>query len=303
MKIRFIKLGYGGAWEKSCIEVQNTIRIGYESPLHQECMAGNWDAVRAFWLEARNGNETAASNDLNQIRDFYELAETDLWLTFYKRKMYWCHADKNVIQLPDGTRERKVIGAWSCKSKAGALLSVENIDGRVTTVQGYRGTICGVKLPEYVLRKIDGVAQPDVMAAKKSLLALENDVEVLVKGLWWKDFELLVELILAKAGWQRVSVLGGTEKEIDLDVVAPVSNQRAFVQVKSKTSPEEIRKCYEAFCGYEQYSEMFMVFHTINGALSQVNINQPNVHIWGSAKIASLVIHAGLVEWLIAKRT
>jgi hypothetical protein len=303
MEIRFIKLGNGGCWEKNCIEVDNTIRLGYESGLHSECIAKNWNAVRAFWLAARKGSETAASNDLNQIRDFYELAETDLWITFYKRKLYWCHAHKNVIELPDGTRERKVIGKWSCTSKTGALLAVENIDGRVTTVQGYRGTICGVKLPEYVLRKIEGQVQPDVLAAKQSLLTLERDIEVLVKGLWWKDFELLVELVFAKAGWQRVSVLGGTEKEIDLDVIAPVSNQRAFVQVKSQTSPEEIRKCHEAFKGYEQYSEMFMVFHTINGLLSQININQPNVHIWDSSKIASLVIHAGLVDWLIAKRT
>ena len=88
MQIRFIKLGHGGCWEKSCIEEDNTIRLGYRSHLHQECLSGNWNSVRDFWLKERDGSETTASNDLNQIRDFYELAETDLWLTFYKRKMF-----------------------------------------------------------------------------------------------------------------------------------------------------------------------------------------------------------------------
>ena len=40
---------------------------------------------------------------------------------------------------------------------------------------------------------------------------LKEKVENLIQGLWWNDFELLVDLIFAKSGWQRVSVLGKTE--------------------------------------------------------------------------------------------
>ena len=78
MKIRYIKLGDGGKWERYCIEEQQTLRLGYESPHHQESLNGEWDTVRNFWLSARNGYQGAASRDLNQIRDFYELSETDI---------------------------------------------------------------------------------------------------------------------------------------------------------------------------------------------------------------------------------
>lgn len=303
MQIRYIKLGNGGIWEQSCIESEGTIRLGYESPLHNESLMGEWDKVWKFWLEARNGNEGAASRDLSQIRDFYELSEDDIWITFYKRKMYWCRAAREVSELQDGTRVRKVTGAWSCKSETGDALTMEGVDGRVTKVHGFRGTICSVSMPEYLLRKIRGELQPDILAAKESLRSLERDVEGLVRGLWWKDFELLVELIFSRAGWQRMSVVGKTEKEIDLDVVLPVSNRRAFVQVKSQTSPAEIRSCYESYLAYDQYNEMYMVFHSLNGELAQVGTTAENLHLWDCSRLASLVVRSGLVEWLIAKRT
>lgn len=79
-KIRFIKLGSSGEWEQDCIR-NNTIRLGYKSPHHEESLVGDWDIVRNFWLNCRNGNEGAATRDVNQIRDFYELEHTDVeWL-------------------------------------------------------------------------------------------------------------------------------------------------------------------------------------------------------------------------------
>lgn len=301
MKIRFIKLGSNGSWEKSCIEDENTIRLGYESPYHEECLSGNWEPVRKFWLEARNGDQGTATRDVNQIRDFYELSELDIWITFYKRKMYWCHAGKDVQQLEDGSRVRRVLGSWSCDDNNGLPLTIENIDGRITKVQGFRGTICGVELPEYLLRKVNGELQPDVVETKKSLGALKANVEGLIKGLWWNDFELLVDLIFSKSGWQRISVLGKTEKDIDLDVFSPVTQKRAFVQVKSSTNADQVKEYYESFSQFGQYSEMYFVFHTLTGA--DVDINDPKVHLWDLARVAELVIHAGLVDWLIAKRT
>lgn len=85
-KVRFIKLGAGGDWEKWCLD-KDAIRLGYESPYHNESINGQWEVVRNFWLNERNGNEGAATRDVNQIRDFYELKEDDLWITFYQRKL------------------------------------------------------------------------------------------------------------------------------------------------------------------------------------------------------------------------
>ena len=301
MKIKFIKLGNNGSWEKSCIEIENTIRLGYESPYHEECLNGKWESVRQFWLDARRGEQGAATRDVNQIKEFYELSESDIWVTFYKRKMYWCHAQKDVQQLADGSRVRKVLGSWSCEDKSGRPLTIENIDGRITKVQGFRGTICGVELPEYLLRRINGEPQPEVEQTRKSLDALKANVESLIKGLWWNDFELLVDLIFSKSGWQRISVLGKTEKDIDLDVFSPVTQKRAFVQVKSTANAAQIKEYYESFSQYGQYSEMYFVFHTLAG--TDIGISDPKVHLWDISRVAELVIHAGLVDWLITKRT
>lgn len=303
MKIRYIKLGDGGKWERYCIEEQQTLRLGYESPHHQESLSGEWDTVRHFWLSARNGNEGAASRDLNQIRDFYELSESDIWITFYQRRLYWCHAHKEVHELEDGSRTRSVIGSWSCNDKKGSPLSIENIDGRITKVQGYRGTICGVELPEYLLRKINGEVQPEIQSTKEALAALKENIENLIKGLWWNDFELLIDLIFSQSGWQRISVLGKTEKDIDLDVFSPVTQKRAFVQVKSTTTANQIQSYREIFNQHPQYDEMYFVFHTFSGNLENLNIDDPRVAVWDISRVADLVINAGLIGWLLAKRT
>ena len=301
-RIRFIKLGLNGEWEQECIQ-NNTIRLGYKSPYHKDCLDGDWDSVRTFWLNCRNGNEGAATRDVNQIRDFYELEQTDVWITFYKRKLNWCHAENNVIELEDGTRIRRVIGHWSYTDINGKPLRIDNLDGRVTQVQGYRGTICSIQLQEYLVRKINGLKIPEVENAKESLLKLKTDIEDLIKGLWWHDFELLVDLIFSKAGWQRFSVLGKTEKDIDLDVYSPTTQKRAFVQIKSTTNRSEVESIINSFNEYEEFDEMYIVFHTCISDLSGIDLQNSKISLWGLQQLSGLVVNAGIVEWLINKRS
>lgn len=304
MRIRYIKLGRKGKWEKSCLGADNSIRLGYESPYHVDCVNGNWDPVKQFWINKRKGKDSgAATRDLNQIKDFYQLKKNDVWITFYKRKMYWCHAEEKVTQLSDGSRERKVIGKWKNTDKNGLPLLIENIDGRITQVQQFRGTICKVELPKYVIRKIDGVIQPEVLKAKKSVAQLEGHIEDLISGLWWHDFELLIDLIFSRSGWQRISVLGKTEKDIDLDIFSPTTQKRAFVQVKSKTTASQIEDYYNTYRQYSQYDEMYFIYHSMSGTTSSMILNDRAVHLWDLPQVANLVIHAGVIDWLITKRT
>ncbi|HBB86165.1 MAG TPA: hypothetical protein DC047_00950 [Blastocatellia bacterium] len=301
--IRFIKLGAKGLWEKSCIEDDGTIRLGYESPYHENSLAGDWEPVRAFWLDYRRGNRGAAARDLIQIRDFYELPEGALWITFYKRKLYWCFAERQIIKREDGSRTRRTINGWSCEdlNQSPSTLTIENLDGRVTKVQGFRGTICGVDLPEYLVRKINGEEQPEVKATKDNLASLQHSIENLIQGLWWKDFELLVDLIFAQSGWQRISVLGQTDKDIDLDVFSPVTNRRAFIQVKSHASFEIFNNSVARFREMKQFDEMYFVVHTSDPRLA--SRPKDGVHILGLSRLSQLVINAGLVNWLITKRS
>ncbi|HCF3690275.1 TPA: hypothetical protein NID02_001587 [Pseudomonas aeruginosa] len=301
-EVRFIKLGEGGEWEGPCIE-DNIIRLGYHSPHHLDSLEGNWDAVRRFWLKARNGNEGTTTSSVNQIRAFYELDDSCLWITFYKKRLYWCFAHTKVEELSDQSRVRDVIGQWSSCDIHGKPLRVENIDGRVTKVQGYRGTICTVEMQDYLVKKINGHTIDEVQSAKDSLQRLRNEVEQLIKGLWWHDFELLIDLIFSKSGWQRFSVLGKTEKDIDLDVYSPATQKRAFVQIKSSTSKSDFESYLKSFDEYEQFEEMYFIYHTCREDLGSLVAERKNVHLWDLTRIAHLVVNSGLVEWLVNKRS
>ncbi|MBH3383268.1 hypothetical protein I5S53_04655 [Pseudomonas juntendi] len=300
--IRFIKLGEGGEWEASSI-AERVIRLGYHSPHHQDSLDGNWDAVRRFWLKARGGKEGPTTSSVNQIRAFYELPESCLWITFYKKRLYWCFAEAKVTELSDQSRIREVIGQWSSCDIHGQPLRVENIDGRVTKVQGYRGTICAVDMQDYLIKKINGHTIDEVQAAKDSLQRLRDEVEELIKGLWWHDFELLIDLIFSKSGWQRFSVLGKTEKDIDLDVYSPATQKRAFVQIKSSTSKSDFESYLKSYDEYEQFDEMYFIYHTCKGDLAPTVGERKDIHIWNLSRIARLVVNSGLVEWLINKRS
>ena len=151
---------------------------------------------------------------------------------------------------------------WSWEDLKGNVLTVENVDGRLTKVQGYRGTICSVEQSDYLVRKINGIEQPDVKAARKNLASLQSSVETLIQGLWWKDFELLVDLVFANSGWQRISVLGQTDKDLDLDVFSPVNNRRAFIQVKSEATKAVFKSSVARFKEMPQFHEMYFVVHT-----------------------------------------
>ncbi len=300
-KIRFIKLGQGGAWEASCIQ-DGCIRLGYASGQHQECETGQWHKVKEHWLKQRNGNQGAATRDVNQIRDFYELAPTDVWITLHQRKLYWCRAAPQVIELEDKTRIRQVIAPWRSTDLKGQDLWIENLDGRITQVGGFRGTICDVQQQDYLIQKINAEPSEQAQRAKTALDALAKQIEELIKGLWWHDFELLVELIFSKFGWQRFSIMGAREKDIDLDLRSAAGDRRAVVQIKSHTTQREAEECIRELGAYAQCDEIYFVFHTCKEDLS-VLMGQSGVHIWGLKTIARHAINAGLSEWLIHKRS
>jgi hypothetical protein len=300
---RFIKLGEGGRWEQSCLDIDQVIRLGYNSPMHDASMASDWEAVTKYWLGVRDGKTQTASNDVRQIRDFYEAPTDTLWFTFNKRMLWWCFAESNVTQLSDLSRVRKVRGTWSHSDINGKPLTVQTLDGRLTKVIGYRGTICGLdpEIFEYLVRKINGKKSPDVVRAESQVTDLLLSLEALIRGLWWKDFELLADLIFAKSGWQRVSVLGQTDKDIDLDLEAPVTGKKAFVQVKSYATIETLHSSISQFKSMGQFDEFYFVFHT-GAQLSAFRSDDPRIQIVDVQRLAGLVLNAGLSSWLISKR-
>ena len=311
--IRFIKLGVNGCWEEKSITEEHVIRLGYEfkpeTNMHEECLNDRWDKCREYCIEHWSKNSGAVTRHVNQIRDFYTLDENTLWITFYGRKLYWAFCDSTVHLDEDQTRWRKVKsngGTWSCLDRNGKELTIDNLDGRVTKVQAYRGTICGVEMEDYLIRRINGEVIEEITEAENSYDTLINSVEKLIKGLWWSDFELLTDLVFSKLGWQRYSVLGKTEKGIDLDLYSPSTQKRVFVQIKSET---DIKQLDEYVSNFESeyknygYSEMYYVYHSGLENIDEEQYQAKGIKLVNGRKMAELVISAGLVEWLINKRS
>ena len=295
----FIKLGRNGEWEKDCLEVSQTIRLGYHETPHEFCLQGKWDKVQKIWQEKRD-DAGAATRDKNQIRVFYESDEHVLWVTFFGDRLYWCFSKPEIMLLPDKSKSRPVIGQWSSTDISGKPLQKTQLSGALLRVQGFRGTICKVKELKYLIEKINGVVRPEIETALLVKAEFEGKIESLIRKLTWKDFELLVDLLFRQAGWQRMATLGKTEKTIDLDLYSPITDERILVQVKSSANLSTLRSFREGLSDFQDYDRAYFLVHTPSNDLMQSKI-QDDVEVWLPSDIARRVVMFGLADWVISK--
>jgi hypothetical protein len=227
----YIKLGEGGRWERSSIE-GGEIRFGYQEIPHEVCLSGDWEEARRF--EGMHcSNPGALARHINQVQEFYTADESVIWITFYAGKLWWCFADQGVEAVESNDKVRRVKGQWHDASLAGKTLWKRDISGQLLTVEKYRGTICNVAAFSYLIHKINDTFEPHVEVALQAFAALQASLIPVIKNLHEFDFEIFVDLIFRQSGWQRVGVSGGTEKDIDLDLVSQATGERIAVQVKS----------------------------------------------------------------------
>ena len=305
---RYIKLGGKNSWAGISFR-QNEIHLGHRDVLHELCLAcrknGDWSPIRAFQIAA--GRTPGKAEDFTrEIRDFYSLDASCLWITFADGFLWWTFAAPEVTWVgPDtpehGSRMRRCIGAWSNKDLRGRELRMNELSSRLTAVAAYRQTLCRIReenLP-YLYRRIRGEVEPAQAKALKAQKAMKLAASDLIAQLYWSDFEDMVDLIFARSGWQRLSRVGGTQKDIDIELLEPATRSRAFVQLKSKarqaTLDDYIERC-DAMGGFDQ---MFFVCHSPDGELSPGK--RHNVHIWTRERLADVAIKAGLYDWLMER--
>lgn len=97
--------------------------------------------------------------------------------------------------------------------------------------------------------------------------------------------------------------MGQTDKAIDLDLISPVTGRKAFVQVKSQADYSTFQQSVDQFQAMGQYDDFYFVVHTATGYLADHASPDPRIHVLHLVTIADLVINAGLVRWLINKRS
>jgi hypothetical protein len=297
----YIKLGEGGTWERECTK-DGTLRLGYHHLSHELCIEGKWPEVLAEILKTTK-DKGAATRHLNQVRFFYEASPDTLWITFNSDRLFWCFAKTEVTLNKDGSKIRQTISGWRDKSIKGELLTKKNISGKVLATQGFQGTICSAPEIDYLLHKINGTVAPHIEAAQTAFNSLVEKLIPIIKSLNEKDLETFTDLIFRQAGWSRVGVLGGTEKDIDLDLISPITNERIAVQIKSRASDAVYIEYRNKFSDMRGYTKFYFVTHSPTAALVKAaSLNTDgNFIFWGAQELADFSAKNGLIGWLLDK--
>ncbi len=300
-KALFIKLGESGRWESECLEA-GTLRFGYQEIPHEACERGDWveveRAARGF-----SKDQGSATRHVNQVRQFYETDEKTLWVTFHSDRLWWCFSSHKVYALDGNDKERRVIGKWNDSDIFGEPLLKGKLSGRLLAVQGFQGTICSVSELDYLLHKINGTVEPHVAAAQVAYESLQQALIPIIKKLHHKDLEILTDLIFRQSGWQRVGVSGGTERDIDLDLISPATGERIAVQIKSRASADVWRSYWDKYADMRGFSRFYFVTHSPTEALRREasSAGDSDFILWGVEQLAAQAVRGGLTGWLLDK--
>ena len=302
LRIRYIKLGRNGRWWSQCRE-RKIIRLGFNTgdpEILNNALNQRWDLIQEYWA-ARSGTPTAHTN---ATKEFINDDGRTLWITFEEGSLFYGFTDggdlqAEIIAHDESSSYRKMAGAgWSNLDASGKELRFDDLSGKLTKTAAFRQTIC--KLTEsnenYLRNRLMGGEQLEVLEAKNANHQLIDKIACLVRSFTWWDFELLIELIFANSGWQRVSRTGGTQKTTDLDLLNQVTGDMAFVQIKSATTNAEFRTYRERkILEKGHFDRMFYVFHT-----GQIDMTSENgISTWNVEKVAEQVLANGLVDWVI----
>lgn len=301
-KVFFIKLGPGDRWCKECID-NRTIKIGFTEIGVRDIEQERWNEIKKYYSEREGVSVQTASLYANQIKNFFLADEQTLWITFFDQKLWWCMAQKPIYENRDKTKYKKTVSGWWSKDIKGSELFLNNLSGALTAIQGFRSAICKVRDSSYVIDKINANESRGVKTVEKDLNNLAMSVGMLIKDLRTEDFELLIDLIFRAMGCQRVGIVGGTQKTIDIELFSPVIGERYLVQVKTKTNFNEFQKYQQRFFEHVSYDKYYYIYHTTEDKkLIDYNTDSTTpVVIWRLDDITKHTINAGLIPWLINK--
>jgi hypothetical protein len=297
-QVRYIKLGDGGKWEEECIK-ESTVRLGFstgEGNRFKLCTAKRWgDLTASFIAEGRN--KGTATRFTNEVKSFFEDDGSILWITFFGECLHWCIlSNEPAQQFGDNNSVRRfALNGWQKHDLKGELLTTERLSGALTKLAAYRGTSCSVDVAAYAIQRINGNKSPQVERAITAANAMKSSILEMMRLLHERDFEILVELVFSTSGWRKQGRSGGVQKTLDLDLILPTTNERAFVQVKSKSNPAEL-KSYVSQLDNLPHEKMFYVYHT--GELTK---EDSRVELIDGKKLSEMVLDAGLASWLIQK--
>jgi hypothetical protein len=123
-----------------------------------------------------------------------------------------------------------------------------------------------------------------------------------------KDFEVLIDLILSRSGWDRLAKVGGVTEGIDIEVQNRAADEIAFVQVKSSANQKTLDDYVSRFSDRrDHYDRMIFAVHTPQGDI--VSPDDQPVQLWSGKQSSYMmlatkrpVIHRAKDIWKARKR-
>lgn len=301
-EIRYIKLGAGDRWARRSLE-RGEVPFGYAMVPHEICLQQDWEGI-ADVLKGEGRPASAIKDDLREIRDFYTLGVDCLWVTFAEGFLWWAFAEREVAWRggdggEHGIRIRKTQGGWQNTDAKGRPLRIYDLSSALTRLMAYQRTLCRVGPTAYLLRRINAESDPMVARAEELRGEMVSVAAQMIAGLHWADFETLVDLIFARSGWQRISRVGGGQKDVDLVLEQPATGERACVQVKSQATQSVLDDFADRVCSSGAFDRGFFVCHSLKGRVSIDDDRR--LHLWTGNQLAQAAVGAGLFDWLIER--
>ncbi|MHC4661221.1 MAG: restriction endonuclease [Planctomycetota bacterium] len=295
----YIKLGEGGMWEADSINT-GKMRIGWGGQSVKDINDHRWEFIEGQLRAGNKGKPPAvATTDLNGLRIITESTPDDVWVTFYQAKLWWARLTGPVEQ-DEVSKFRRTLNPWSDKAENGKLLVINDLPGKISQIQGFRGTVCRVHYRDLLQRTLSGTRSELARAISTQRTKLVEHLTKAIKELHWKDFEILTDLVFRAAGWIRVSVLGQHAKAYDLELREPVTGDRFIVQVKSRAGIAELNATISSFSP-EDYQRIFFVVHSPRKDLADYVDAPEHLDIVSPERLAELAIDAGLIGWIEEK--
>lgn len=296
--VRYIKLGRGGAWVDHAF-TNNVLELGHKDVPEEIAASGDQQRIRQA-VEAYNPKK--ATDFTREILAFYTLPAGALWITFARGQLWWAIAGETTRWIGEtdnhGARVRELSTPWRNTDLSGAPLHVDGLSGQLTKSAAYQQSICKVEAKDYLLRRINARPSALVEEAGKVRTAFQGALQAMIRELKPDDFEMMVDLLFLRSGWQRVGGLGGTLADVDLVLVEPLSGARAFVQVKSAADAATFSDYVERYRQAKGYERMFFVCHTPHGSWPSVG---PDITVLTGETLAKAVGDAGIFDWVAGR--
>jgi hypothetical protein len=173
------------------------------------------------------------------------------------------------------------------------------LSSALTRTANYRMTICEFERKDCLLRRIRGEPEPLVQKATALVDELRAVALDMITQLHWEEFETLVDLIFARDGWRRTSVLGKDQPDVDMVLDHRTSRQTAWVQVKTGAGQAELDDYLERFRLDGTCDRFYFVCSNPKGPLKLPDGN--NLDLWAGPSLAGAAIDAGLLDWLMER--